>query len=103
MTGVQTCALPICIAGDVGLTVNVELSGRWDAALFGETQSRIVVSLASADLAKLERICAEEGVPWLELGATGGDSLIIGGLVESPVAGLRDSWQGGLPRALEQK
>ena len=92
-----------CIAGDVGLTVEAEFSGRWDAALFGETQSRIVVSLAPADLARLERICSDEGVPWVELGTTGGDSLGIAGLMESPLAEMRDSWQGGLIRALEQK
>ncbi|MCH9038160.1 MAG: phosphoribosylformylglycinamidine synthase II, partial [Chloroflexi bacterium] len=92
-----------CIAGDVGLTVDAEFSGRWDAALFGETQSRIVVSLAPADLARLERICSDEGVPWVELGTTGGDSLGIAGLMESPLAEMRDSWQGGLIRALEQK
>ncbi|MCI0791313.1 MAG: phosphoribosylformylglycinamidine synthase II, partial [Chloroflexi bacterium] len=92
-----------CIAGDVGLTVDAEFSGRWDAALFGETQSRIVVSLAPADLAKLERICSDEGVPWVELGTTGGDSLGIAGVMDSSLAEMRDSWQGGLIRALEQK
>ena len=92
-----------CIAGDVGLTVDAEFSGRWDAALFGETQSRIVVSLAPADLARLERICSDEGVPWVELGTTGGDSLGIAGVMDSSLAEMRDSWQGGLIRALEQK
>lgn len=92
-----------CIAGDVGLTVNAEVSGRWDAALFGETQSRIALSLSAADLPKLERICVEEGVPWVELGITGGQIMMIPGLLESSVAELRDSWQGGLPKALEYK
>ena len=91
-----------CIAGNMGLMANAEISGRWNAALFGETQSRIVISLSSSDMGKLTTICSEEGVPFLELGVTEGDSLIIGSLLDVAVTDLRASWQGGIPQALDQ-
>ena len=77
------------------------MTGRWDAALFGETQSRIVASLAAGALPAFERLAAEEGVPWTRLGTTGGDSLSIPGIVEAPLAALEDAWRHGLERALE--
>ena len=101
--GLAVALAECCIAGDVGLAVSAVTTGRWDAALFGEEQSRIVVSLTPADIPKLKDICAEEGVPWLELGAAGGGNLKIDGLLDVPVQELRNSWDGGLPRALEQK
>ena len=35
-----------CIAGGMGLVCDQEIRGRWDTALFGEMQSRIVLSLS---------------------------------------------------------
>ena len=90
------------IAGNVGIKVGAELSGRWDATLFGETQSRIVLSLSPADMAKLASICSEECVPYFELGVTEGDSLVIGSLLDVSVADLQASWQSGIPQALDQ-
>lgn len=90
-----------CIAGNIGMNMSAETSGRWDAALFGETQSRIVISVAQADLGKLAYICQAEGVAWTQLGLTESDRLKIGLLVDCSIAELRASWQGGIPQALE--
>ena len=75
------------------------MTGRWDAALFGEAQSRIVVSLAASALPAFERLAAEEGVPWVRLGTTGGDSLAIPGVMDVPLAAMDDAWRHGLERA----
>ena len=42
---------------------------RTDALLFGETQSRIIVSLAEKDLKKLERICKKNKIPGQVMGS----------------------------------
>jgi len=65
--------------------------------LFGEAQSRIVVSVDSANLPALQQLCESEGVPTLVLGTTGGTAIDIEGLVYSPVDELRDVYEGSLP------
>ena len=91
-----------CIAGGLGFQGDFSVSGRWDAALFGEYQSRIVVSVPPAKLADLERVCVSEGVPWTALGQTGETSVRIGGLVDLPLAKVDDAWRHGLERAVSQ-
>ena len=98
--GLAVALVESCIAGGIGFRCTAESSGRWDAALFGEAQSRIVASLASDALPAFERLAAEEGVPWTRLGTTGGDSLAIPGLMDVPLAALEDAWRHGLERAV---
>ena len=88
-----------CIAGGVGFRGDFSVSGRWDAALFGEEQSRIVVSLAQAKLGELRQMCRALGVGWTELGIIGGSSVKIGGLVDLALTDLDDAWRHGLERA----
>jgi phosphoribosylformylglycinamidine synthase len=55
---------------------------RPDAALFGESQSRIVVSLAPEHWADLHMLARRQGVPVYHLGETGGDHLTIAPYVD---------------------
>jgi len=69
--------------------------------LFGETQSRIVVSCAAADA---DTIGKKAPVPVTVLGATGGGSLKIktsGGELSWDVARLRDVWWNAIGRLME--
>ena len=61
------------IAGGMGVecgddtALGSKLAGsgsRWDAVLFGEAQSRIVVSLDPGRMERLESLCTQEGVEW---------------------------------------
>ena len=89
------------ILGGLGFKGALAPEGRWDAALFGESPSRIVVSLSEADLTQAERLCREEGMPYTVLGTVGGDRFTVSGLVDLPLADLDDAWRHGLERALE--
>jgi len=89
-----------CIAGGVGVVIDAALPDRWDAPLFGEGQSRIVVSLSPPSLLVLNAVCLDEGAPWVALGAVGGTNLRLGDLDEIAVDRLRDAWSGGLEQAL---
>ena len=89
-----------CIAGGVGFRGTFSTSGRWDAALFGEEQSRIVVSISPERQPDLARICREEGAEWTVLGHVGGSSLAIPEHVDVSVESIAAAWHGGLEQAL---
>ncbi|MBI4281964.1 MAG: phosphoribosylformylglycinamidine synthase subunit PurL [Chloroflexi bacterium] len=89
-----------CIAGGIGFRGTFLVEGRWDAALFGEAQSRIVVSLSPQDMAHFEVMASEGGVPWVQLGSVGGTAFSLPPLMNVPVAELEAAWKGGLEKAL---
>ncbi|MYC35429.1 MAG: phosphoribosylformylglycinamidine synthase subunit PurL [Chloroflexi bacterium] len=74
--GLAVAVAESCILGGVGFRGVLD-AARWDAALFGEKQSRIVISLDSADLPKLADLARSRGVPLLWLGRTGSDRLVL--------------------------
>ena len=98
--GLAVALAESCIAGGIGTRVDCPVTGRWDAALFGERQSRIVVSVAPEGMQRLEETCRAEDTPWTILGNVGGESLIIGEVLEVPVEAMKDAWEGGVERLL---
>lgn len=68
--------------------------------VFGEAQSRIIVTVPSTNLALLEEKCASLNVPMTVLGMTGGDRLTILNVVDQPIDILRESYEGGLTNLL---
>ena len=97
--GLAVALAESCIAGNVGFRVDFAVTGRWDATLFGERQSRIIVSLPPDREPDLRRICAEQRVPCLPLGHTTGTTLTLPG-ASIPVADLAHIWNTTLERAL---
>ena len=94
-------ALAECgVQGDVGFRGEFQLPRRWDVALFGEAQSRIVVSLPGDSWVRLERIAAELNVPIHKLGVTGGAGFTLGRELELPLQDIGGAWRHGLERAL---
>ncbi len=89
------------ILGALGFRGEFAVSARWDAALFGEAQSRIVVSLHPDALPTLERLAAEERVPLTRLGVVGGERFVVAGLVDTALADAADAWNNGLERAAQ--
>ncbi len=99
--GLAVALAESAVLGGVGFTGAGGLpDGRWDAALFGETPSRAVVSCTEANAARIEAAAREAGVPCARLGAVGGARFTIPGLVDGPLADLADAFFGGLERAL---
>lgn len=77
---------------------------RIDAQLFGETQSRVVVSCAELDATKILERAKLMGVPAVRIGTVGGDALTIKAgdqELSAPVADLHDIWWNSLRRAME--
>ena len=98
--GLAVALAESCIAGGVGFRGTSAIAGRWDAALFGEAQSRIVVSLASGDVLKFRTLASEIGVPWMQMGTVGGVRLSWDRLLDVPVEEMAMAWKGGLERAV---
>ena len=89
-----------CIQGRVGFTSEINWPKRWDVAMFGERQSRILVSLPEAAWADLAQLAAKSGVGLRKMGTTGGNRLRLGPRLDISVEDLADAWNHGLERAL---
>ena len=72
--GLAIALAECCIPRRVGFQGNFKLPADWEASLFGEQQSRIVVSLKPNQLQQLRMMASQERVPMTLLGETGGDA-----------------------------
>jgi len=101
--GLAVALAECCVAGpDKPLGARIELREmmRGDALLFGESQSRIVVSIKEKDLNRLKQIADKEGAPMQVLGEVGGSRLALQPLVQMAVDEVRSTWRQGLTRRL---
>lgn len=77
---------------------------RSDALLFGESQSRIVISCSCQDFGELENIIRKNKVPFLKLGEIRKNRLIIkrdeDTLLDIGIDELEEEWEEGLIRYL---
>ena len=72
-----------------------------DSALFGEIQSRIVVSVQAESVRKLERLAARWKVTLGLLGTVGGRRLFVEDYIVLPLAKMSKAWRSGLGHLLE--
>jgi phosphoribosylformylglycinamidine synthase len=83
-----------------GASVSLSATDFPAGVLFGEYQSRILVTLDEAHWGALQKIASGHGVELLRLGTTGGDRLTIqeGGsiLMDEPVTELESIWRHSL-------
>ena len=94
VAGIATKETPVGFTAAAEFIAN--MPRRWDAALFGEAPSRIVVAAAPGRLGDLHCAAAAAGVPLMALGETGGSRLRLGGIVDLGLTELADAWYGGL-------
>jgi phosphoribosylformylglycinamidine synthase len=88
--------------GGIGLKVNLPKSVSDAATLFGESASRVVVSVTAGNLSQLEQLARELSVPMRVIGVTGGDRLTIAVADETAldlqVAEAEQMWSSALGR-----
>ena len=97
----------------VGAVVRLDLRGlRRDALLFGESQSRVVVSVKPGQAERVLDIARRSGVPAATIGTVGGERLTIdvqgdgrteGCRIDADLASLWDRWARSLQRAVEER
>jgi phosphoribosylformylglycinamidine synthase len=76
---------------------------RLDAILFGENQSRVVVTCAKLDGMKVVERAKLLGVPAVQIGKVGGEKLAVktpSGEFSAPLAELHDVWWNSIARAM---
>ncbi|MCX7920214.1 MAG: phosphoribosylformylglycinamidine synthase subunit PurL [bacterium] len=77
--GLAVALAECCLAGNIGAKVNLPAKRFMPSvALFSESQSRIIVSVAEKNLTRLEKIMLQYHVPMTVLGLVGGKQLHIG-------------------------
>ena len=100
--GLAVALAECCIAhpdrAGFGAVIEIEHRGRADTLLFGESHSRIVVSLKERHCGLLQDIATQENVPMAVIGEVDGDRLAINDLVRAPVQRLRNIWSTALER-----
>jgi phosphoribosylformylglycinamidine synthase len=76
---------------------------RLDSLLFGETQSRIVITCNSIDAVKFVERAKLMGVPAIQIGKVGGEKLTVKtsqGEFSTPLIELHDAWWNSIARAM---
>jgi phosphoribosylformylglycinamidine synthase len=76
---------------------------RLGALLFGETQSRVVITCKPLDAVKVVERAKLMGVPAIQIGKVGGDKLVIktgGDEFSAPVTELHDAWWNAIARVM---
>ena len=106
--GLAVALAESCILGGIGFRFQGSLDAlsRWDAALFGEKQSRIVVAVARDRMNLMEDLARANGAPVSVIGFTGGvtlqfdsydeDGSATGDSIELPLSELTAVWTQSL-------
>jgi phosphoribosylformylglycinamidine synthase len=103
--GIAVALAEMCLAGEgIGCDVSIEVDGRADVALFGESGARALVAVEAARAQELETAVSRARVPWRRLGTTGGNRLRIQAddgaspsLIDLAIETVREGWAAALP------
>jgi phosphoribosylformylglycinamidine (FGAM) synthase-like enzyme len=85
-----------CLLGGMGVrcpALRPEPPLRLDAAFFGESPSRYIVSVASRAMPEMQSLARRHNVELSLLGLTGGDHIEFEGQMKLSLAELRQAWE----------
>ena len=102
--GLAVALAECCISNaeqPLGAVIELEGAIRPDALLFGESQSRVVVSLRRRHLARLRELASAAEVPLAVLGEVRGRRLVISPLIDVELEEIQRVWSSALPRRME--
>ena len=103
--GIAVALAECCTSSPKGLgaAVSLEQKMRADVVLFGETQSRIIVSAKPGDLQKIEKIAGDHDLPFSVIGKVEGQNLKIEGMIDLLVKELADVYEHAIERIMEKE
>ncbi len=94
-------ALGECCISDrdnqIGAEISLSDDMRADALLFGETQSRVIISVASDRTDEVDRWFAGSNIPFAKIGSVGGSRLKINDLVNLPLEKMHEAFFEAMP------
>ncbi len=100
--GIAVALAESCITDEkIGAQVTLK-SGtiRKDALLFGETQSRVILSAKQDNVEKILQLAQKNKVPASVIGKVGGNKLVISDLINISVNDLYETWSKAIEKAL---
>ncbi len=90
-------------AGKTGATVKLDVPGlRVDQILFGEDQSRVVLSCQPKDAAAVAALAKKHGIVCAHIGTTGGEVLRVEGILEVSVEELGRVYDTSIASKMKQ-
>jgi phosphoribosylformylglycinamidine synthase len=101
--GLAVCIAECAFLGDnrAGCTLHLKDRIRSDALLFGESQSRIIVTVKPENKDALIKIAQDQNVPIEEIGTTGGKNITIchseKKIIDLPVQKSYTTWKQTIP------
>ena len=98
--GLAVALAESCIQGSIGFSGKFLGINRWDVSLFGETESRIILSLSRDRLSLLQNICEESALSYSVIGTVGGERFVIDEAIDLSLATLAETWENGLDYAV---
>lgn len=88
--GLFTSLMESAYVNEIGFEINSDNQVRKDAFLFGESQSRVIVSISAENKSNLEAFCQNNHIPFLLLGVSKGNQISIDGENYGTVADYKD-------------
>jgi len=99
--GLFQCLAESAMASGIGFTITLNPTLRADAVLFGEGQSRVVVSVKPENISAFEKAVTSARVPFRQLGTTGGKFLLVNNEPFFSVKEAQTVHEGTLPAMLD--
>ena len=90
--------------GMLGVTASIKSDIRLDALIFGESASRIIISVENSNVDKMLQIAHELGSPASVIGEVGGRNLNINdGLLSIDLSEAYSRWRGSIASIADDK
>ncbi|MHB8483326.1 MAG: phosphoribosylformylglycinamidine synthase subunit PurL [Nitrospiria bacterium] len=102
--GLAVALAESCIASPrpKGAEIQLQDAGiRTDALLFGESQSRILVSAKPDRVTEVEKTAEKYQVSFEKIGVVKGDGLLINSYISFPLDDLIETWRYAIPKQLK--
>ena len=101
--GLAVALAECCITGktSIGAKINIDYN-KPSAALFGESQSRIIISTKPEFKDKIKEIAEKYGIDFNEIGKVGGDRLVINDIINIEVEKLKEIYFTAIERYLNK-
>ncbi len=109
--GLAVALAECCIQAEdkknIGAVIELSDDIRVDALLFGETQSRIIITVSPERVKDLEGVARNSGTPFTVIGKVGGERLVIrhksSAVIDMPVDRMADKWRKAMPGYLGEE
>jgi phosphoribosylformylglycinamidine synthase subunit PurL len=99
--GLAVALAECAMAAGVGFTVTLPGGGMAPyLAMFSESASRAVVTARDGSESDLEQLATVLGVPFMQLGLTGGTRLEVAGVLDVPIQDAVVVYEGTIPRLM---